>query len=67
MNEILKTLKITLGAFMLLSLFTLGWNLYQKKQAETYCEDLKQLRSQTEKLQVPAPFIEVEEGLRNCQ
>jgi predicted negative regulator of RcsB-dependent stress response len=67
MNEVKKSFIITLGFFILLSFCSLGWNFYQQKQKEAYCEKLKQLRSKVENLPVSTTTLQVEEGLHNCQ
>jgi hypothetical protein len=62
MNEVIKTFKITFGFLMLVSLFSVGWNFYQQKKAESNCQEFKQFRSNLEKSEVSTSLLELEES-----
>ncbi|OUL36532.1 hypothetical protein BV372_07130 [Nostoc sp. T09] len=66
MNEAIKAFKYTVGFFILLSLLSLGWNLYEKKKAEAYCQELKGIQVKLEKSQISSSTLKVEKALHNC-
>jgi hypothetical protein len=66
MNEIIKSFKITFGIMLLIGAIGFGWEFFQQKQAESYCQETKNLRNKLKAEKLPTFPLDMQMGLYNC-
>jgi uncharacterized alpha/beta hydrolase family protein len=66
MNEIIKSFKITFGIMLIIGTLGFGWEFFKHKQAESNCQEIKNLRNQLKKENIPTTMIEGNMALHNC-